>query len=67
MLEVAATLTTDPGEHDVAISVRPCSGNCGRLDPVFDTCGGTYSLPHGTTKAVVHLRATEGCTFELLD
>jgi hypothetical protein len=59
------TIHVPPGKHRMNVTVRPCSGTCARLDPVFDSCSRRLTLPRGETRTVVHLHPTKGCKIEV--
>jgi hypothetical protein len=59
------TVHVPKGTHRISVTVRPCSGSCQRLDPVFDRCSRAVTVGDGETRAVVHLRPTKGCMIDV--
>jgi hypothetical protein len=60
------TLNLDPGTYRLFSYQRPCSGNCGYLDPPTDRCSQRITVEPGTPLAVtVSVAPAEGCTIEV--
>jgi len=63
---IETTIRLDPGEYVLTSWQRPCSGNCGYLDPPTDYCTEDIVLsPQEPAQIEIVLRAGEGCTMTL--
>lgn len=58
----------DPGSYRLTSYQRPCSGNCGDLDPATDRCSTDLEIKSDVkTTVLITLRPSEGCTATELD
>lgn len=55
--------SVEPGEYRLVSYLRPCHGNCSRLDPPTDRCESTVELESGETlTASIVFAESGGCT-----
>ena len=60
------TVRLAPGSYRLVSFQRPCSGNCGFLDPPTDTCSREMVVaPDRSVEATVTVRPGEGCSVEV--
>jgi hypothetical protein len=53
----------DPGSYRLTSYQRPCSGNCGTLDPATDRCSTDFEMKSGSqARVLIALRPSEGCS-----
>jgi hypothetical protein len=62
----AMTLRIDPGSYRLVSFQRPCSGDCGHLDPPTDECSREIVVVRGRpVEATITVRPGEGCSVEV--
>jgi hypothetical protein len=60
------TLRIDPGSYRLVSFQRPCSGDCGHLDPPTDECSREIVVVRGRpVEATITVRPGEGCAVEV--
>jgi hypothetical protein len=60
------TVRLAPGSYRLVSFQRPCSGNCGLLDPPTDKCSREMVVaPDRSVEATVTVRPGEGCSVEV--
>jgi hypothetical protein len=60
------TLTLEPGSYRLVSYQRPCSGNCGTLDPPTDECSATLEVAAGrSVDATITVLPAKSCSIEI--
>jgi hypothetical protein len=60
------TVRLAPGSYRLVSFQRPCSGNCGLLDPPTDKCSREMVVaPDRSVEATITVRPGEGCSVEV--